>query len=110
MRTTVIGLLSAVARYAVWIALSVLWLWALLEVRLAVAAVVFRLRVTPWAVPGIVSWVSVPLILLWLGLTLGLEPFLVDSETPRLFLQRALRVGVIAGAVLAASYLVQAVI
>lgn len=102
------GIASGVMRYVVWLGLCGLSLWATLQVRLNVLDVIFHLRTSRWAIPALDKFSTVPLILFWLGLAIALESYLVDPPDWRIFLRRAMRVGAIALAVLAVSYLLQA--
>lgn len=94
-------------RYAAWLALSAVGLWACLQVRLNVLDVLIYFRVSHWSLPVLEKSASVLLILLWLVGALGLEPYLTSAQETSVFLRRASRVALVEAGVLALSYLFQ---
>jgi len=94
-------------RYAAWLALSAVGLWACLQVRLNVLDLLIFFRVSHWSIPFIEKSASVFLILLWLVGALGLEPYLTSARENHVLVRRASRVAVIEAGVLALSYFLQ---
>ena len=98
---------SLVVRYAVWVALAALGLWAVLEVRLNVLDVAIWMRTSRWALPAVDKFLTAPLILLWLGVTIWLEHYLTEPKDTRVFWRRAGRIAARMTGVLVASYILQ---
>jgi hypothetical protein len=94
-------------RYAAWLALSAVGLWACLQARLNVLDLLIFFRVSHWSLPALEKAASVLLILLWLVGALGLEPYLTSAQETSVFLRRASRVAVIEVGALALSYVLQ---
>jgi hypothetical protein len=101
---------SILARYVAWIALSGLWLWALLQVRINVIDIAIWIGASRWALPAIDKFATVPLILLWLGLAIWLEGHLTSPVDTPVFVQRAARVGGVLLVVLGISYVLQFIV
>ena len=102
------GIAAGIARYIVWLALCGISLWTTLQVRLNVLDVIFWMRTSRWAIPALDKFLTVPLILLWLGVAIWLESYLTEPRDVRVFGRRAVRVSVVTVVVLALSYLLQA--
>jgi len=110
MAKTAFRIVAGLLRYGVWVLLTLLCLWTALQLRINVLDVLFLLRASPWVVPAIANAASLILVFAWLGLTLALESFLMGSQTEQLFWRRTGRIALVAGCVLALSYLLQALI
>jgi hypothetical protein len=96
------------ARYAAWLALSALGLWAVLEVRINIFDTFIYAGISKWALPAADKFMTVPLILLWLAGVFVLEAYLMAAKDERLFWRRAGAIAVAEGVILAVSYLLQA--
>ncbi len=95
------------ACYTLWIALSALGVWLMLELRSTLFLLALWLRVNPWAVRAIDQFGTVILgLILLMGIIL-LEHYLRRGLEKQQLLRRAARVGIFVAVALGLSYALQ---
>jgi len=101
------GAAAVILRYVVWLALSLLGLWDILQIRVAWVEVLIRVRVSGWALPALDKWMLLPLGIIWLGAIIWMEDHLTTARTQQIFYRRAARVTAVVLVILALTYIVQ---
>lgn len=100
MMRTVLNAGATLGRYALWLALSALGIIDILLMRTTMIDVMFRTRVSGWAIPAIEKWAFFVLALIWLAVVVWLEEYLTRAKTSALFWRRAARTTAAVGGVL----------
>ena len=98
------------ACYAIWLALSALWVWLIFQLQLVLFALAIRLRLNPWQVRAVDQFGVVTMGLIWLVGILLLEHSLRQGVVKNRLWGRAVRAFVIVAAALGLCYVMQALI
>ena len=101
---------QTVIRYAVWLLLFGLGLWAMLETRINLFDILVRAHVSGWAIPAITNFYLAGVILVWLAVAVWLENYLTEPKDVRVFWRRSARTAAITGGILVASFVLQALL
>ena len=96
--------LLVVACYSLWLLLSALTVWTVLQLRLNVIDLVFVLRVNPWATRSLDTTATLLLGIVALAVIVFLETYLREGVGRGALWPRVRRAGVPLLAVLAVSY------